>query len=112
MQTLDPKLPGLAQEANEAHAEAQASFRSGVEHAVRAGRALAQAKARLAHGRWASWLAGNFDGSERLAQLYMRLARRLPELEDETRNAVAERSLREASREIAEPRTIRVRYDV
>ena len=106
------RLCDLAEEANEAHERAQACFESGIAHAQRAGAALIKAKAQIDHGGWSAWLASNFNGSERTAQLYMRLVRRLPELDDETRNAVADSSLREAATLIAEPRTLRIEYSV
>jgi hypothetical protein len=43
-------LEAYARKANEAHNEAQKSFRLGTEHARRAGRALIKAKAQIAHG--------------------------------------------------------------
>lgn len=48
--------------------------RSAVEHAIRAGDLLIEAKAQVRHGEWLPWLAENFPASERLAQSYMRLA--------------------------------------
>lgn len=102
----DDYLLGLAATANKAYAEAQVCFKSGVEHAMRAGRALIKAKAKLGHGAWYPWLANNFDGSERTAQLYMRLVRYSSLLDDETRNDVADLSLREAAEMVATPRRI------
>lgn len=112
MTNPDVSLEAYAREANEAHNEAQESFRSGTEHARRAGRALIKAKAQVAHGGWSRWLADNFDGSERTAQLYMRLARHWTLLDDENRNDVAEMALRDAAKHFAEPRTFHVRHQV
>ena len=101
MPDIDDKLARLAREANEAHAQAQDLFKRGTEHAMAAGKALLKAKAKLKHGAWGPWLAQNFEGSERSAQLYMRLTKHIRGLDDETRNAVAELSLREAAQTIA-----------
>jgi hypothetical protein len=53
---------------------AEADFQSAVAHAIRAGELLIEAKAQVGHGNWLPWLKANFDGSERTAQNYMRLA--------------------------------------
>ncbi|TWT75508.1 hypothetical protein Pla123a_30170 [Posidoniimonas polymericola] len=58
-------------------AETDAANRSAsqaIEHAMRAGELLAQAKGQLEHGEWLSWLDSNFSGSRRTAQQWMRLA--------------------------------------
>jgi hypothetical protein len=57
MNENDGKLAGLTREANEAHAQAQQCYKSGVENAISAGRALAKAKRHVQHGRWGAWLA-------------------------------------------------------
>ena len=67
-------LPDLAETANREHALCVAAFGPAVEHAIRAGEVLSAAKAQLAHGEWLPWLAENFDGSERAAQVYMKVA--------------------------------------
>jgi ParB family chromosome partitioning protein len=79
IRTLRPEpaavtLPYLAETANREHALFGASFSTALEHALAAGAALAAAKEQLAHGEWLPWLAANFDGSERTAQLYMKVA--------------------------------------
>src|SRR5262249_3847317 len=72
---------------------AESSLRAAVQHAVRAGELLLEAK-RIhgQHGQWTSWLQENIDFSDRLAQAYMRLAR----LPLEKRNAVADLPVRKA----------------
>jgi N6-adenosine-specific RNA methylase IME4 len=77
--------PELAVVANREHALARQSGASMFEHAWRSGEALAAAKAQVGHGGWLPWLAANFDGSERIAQMYMRVAanpQRVSDLED------------------------------
>jgi len=55
---------------------AEADYQSAVQHAIRAGELLVEAKAQVKHGEWLPWLEANFPGSERSAQTYMRLARK------------------------------------
>ncbi|MEJ7786351.1 MAG: DUF3102 domain-containing protein [Solirubrobacteraceae bacterium] len=64
----------LAVDIRREHEAAQQAFASAVEHAVRCGELLAEAKAQVRHGEWLPWLAENFPASARTAQGYMRLA--------------------------------------
>ena len=64
----------LAQDIRREHEAAQQAFASAVEHAVRCGELLAEAKSQVRHGEWLPWLAENFPASARCAQNYMRLA--------------------------------------
>jgi len=64
----------LTQDIRREHEAAQRAFASAVEHAVRCGELLAEAKAQIRHGEWLPWLAENFPASVRTAQGYMRLA--------------------------------------
>jgi DNA N-6-adenine-methyltransferase (Dam) len=72
-------LPGdqltLFDIANHEHALCQVAVESAVQHAIRAGEALIEAKKRVAHGEWLGELRANFVGSIDLAEKYMRLAR-------------------------------------
>ena len=80
-----PSSFDLAVVANQEHALARQSGESMIEHALRAGDALVAAKAQLQHGEWLPWLEANFDGSERIAQMYMSVAsnpKRVADLED------------------------------
>jgi len=54
---------------------ADRAWRTAVEHAVRAGELLTEAKAQVQHGEWLRWLQAHFPGAPRPAQDYMRLAR-------------------------------------
>jgi phage N-6-adenine-methyltransferase len=75
----------LAEVANREHSLARQSGEAMFEHAFRAGEALNAAKAQIPHGDWLSWLAANFRASERLAQMYMRVAsnpQRVSDLEE------------------------------
>jgi hypothetical protein len=64
----------LARTANGEHALARSSAESFLEHAIRCGEALLEAKQLVGHGDWLPWLNAHFNGSERIAQQYMRLA--------------------------------------
>lgn len=65
---------GLAEQINSEHAACLKAANDALEHAMRCGELLAQAKAECDHGQWQDWLADNFAGSTRTAQVYMRLA--------------------------------------
>lgn len=56
----------------------KAELSKGIEHAIRAGQLLAEAKRAVPHGHWLSWLKENFSLSERTAQNLIRLATRFP----------------------------------
>lgn len=73
------------------HAAASASMRRGVEHAIRAGELLLEAKRLHRHGQWTKWVADNLSFSDRTARGYMQLAR----LPIENRQRVADLPLRE-----------------
>jgi len=75
-----------------------------VQHAINAGNMLTQAKDALPHGAWLPWLESNFDGAARTAQAYMRIARELPALPEGKAQRVADLPLREALKQLAEPR--------
>ncbi len=67
------KLDTLAARINEEHRAFGKTFRNTVEHGIRAGELLSQAKAQCPHGTWLAWLEENFEGLARTAQAYMRL---------------------------------------
>jgi hypothetical protein len=99
-------LPSLADEANREHLACGEAVGSVLEHAWRAGRALAQVKAGLAHGEFLPWLEENFNGSQRHAYNYMKLAdeenlQRVTTLADE--GASIRSALRELSANSGEP---------
>jgi hypothetical protein len=89
-------LAKLAKQINEAHALCEESYRAGLQHAVRTGQLLLQAKARVGHGDWLAWLKKNCRLFDRLAQKYMRVARELPKLDAANTPRVADLSFREA----------------
>ena len=91
-----PALDDLAKTINEEHEACRQAMRSAVDHAVRAGELLIEAKSGIAHGEWGEWIGTNCCFSDRTARAYMRLAKELPKLDDEKRQRVAEMPLREA----------------
>ncbi len=94
---LDSPSPvDLAVVANTEHALARQAGEAMVDHAIRAGEALASAKDQMPHGEWLPWLAANFDGSERMAQRYMTVATNPTRVSD-----LPEPSLRKALEAIA-----------
>lgn len=85
----------------DAHEAASAAARSALGHALEAGRLLAEAKDAVPHGGWADYVAG-CGMPTRTAALYMRLHRHRDRLDD--RQRVADLSVRQAARLLAEPK--------
>ena len=69
------RLAGLAAEVEREHAATVRHLRSAVDHAIRAGLLLIEARSLLPRGEWGRWRAESFPGSERTAQLYVQLAK-------------------------------------
>lgn len=97
-------LSSLATEINREHQAIEQALSSAVDHAIKAGELLTQAKASLPHGAWGVWLEENCTVSTRTANNYMRVARELPLLDDSNRQRVANLPLRDALSALAEPR--------
>lgn len=96
-------LAKLATEINEHHRAAETALRSGLEHALEAGRLLMEAKGRCQHGTWGGWLEEHFEGSERTARVYMQVAKRWPEIQAK-RQHVADLTFRDALKLLAAPK--------
>ena len=64
----------LAEQINAEHRACVEAANGALDHAMRTGDLLSEAKAACKHGEWQNWLADNFEGSTRTAQVYMRLA--------------------------------------
>ena len=77
--TTDDDLAVLAAEINVAHAQYVRASRRMVMCAHHAGALLLEVKAKLGHGQLGPWLKVHFDGSQRTANRYMRLARAYPD---------------------------------
>jgi hypothetical protein len=75
------QLPILAAAIRAEHEAARATARSAVEHALKAGELLLEAKSALSHGEWLPWLREHCSPSERQAQKYMLVFSRKDELE-------------------------------
>ncbi|RYB06233.1 DUF3102 domain-containing protein [Lichenibacterium ramalinae] len=93
----------IATAINAAHDKVETAKREGTKYAMEAGRLLVEAKATVAHGAWDDWLKANVRFSPRTAQLYMKLAR-VAEGDPAKAQRVADLSLREATRSVAESR--------
>lgn len=63
-------LPEFAADINRGHEQCQAAFEKSLEHALKAGRLLLEAKDQAGHGAWLPWAEQNFAGSVRTAQGY------------------------------------------
>ena len=78
-------------------------MQKGLEHALKAGQLLLEAKKGLPHGEWLPWLRESCpDISERTAQNYMRLSREVSKLEPEKAQRVADLSYRDAIRVVSQ----------
>jgi len=95
-------LPSLAKKANEEHEAALGCAHAALDHAMEAGRLLAEAKAQVAHGEWLPWIEEHFSGSARTARAYMRLNENRAEVEA-NRQRVANLGVRDALAYLAEP---------
>ena len=68
----------LAKSANLSHRWAAAAAGAAINHIVGAGHSLLQAQELSEKGGWLRWLRKNFEGANRTAQRYIRIARHLP----------------------------------
>jgi hypothetical protein len=96
---LNNRLTVLAGEIMDAVAGIRRDAQSMAEHALRAGHALAEAKASMPHGAWENWLNDHVQMSHRTARRYMQLA--ASGMETAT---VAEMGMRAATEALAAPR--------
>ena len=88
----------IASAIRDEHKAVQRDYVSAVQHAIKCGQLLNEAKIGQKHGQWHDWITSNFDFSHRTAQGYMRLAR----LDREKAQRVASLSLRQALKDIGE----------
>jgi hypothetical protein len=98
----------IAAAINAEHAKVEAAKQAGVQHARECGRLLCEAKETVAHGKWDAWVKANCSFSPRTAQLYMRVHKHLSG-DPAKAQRVADLSLRELDREIAQPRPTKPR---
>jgi len=92
-------LADLTIRINAEHDQVAKAVKRGLSHAIAAGELLIEAKKRIAHGQWLSWLKENCAVSERTASHHMRLARHRSELEQI--GNVADLSIRDAAGALA-----------
>lgn len=85
-------LPDLAARIKAEHEATESS----VQHAIRAGELLLEAKVLVKHGEWLPWLKQHCSISERTAQLYMRCAKQKDVIVANTQD-VADLTLNEAA---------------
>jgi hypothetical protein len=78
---IEKTLGALAERINKEHRQVEAAVTAALDHALKAGELLVQAKEGVPHGSWGAWLAENFDGSDRTARAYMRVYAHREELE-------------------------------
>src|SRR4051812_30321718 len=88
---------------NEQYRLCEAAAKTSVQHALLAGTGLQKVKAQLGHGEFLPWLTQNFEGSQRTAQTYMKLARDFSAHLEGKSAAAADLSIRGALRELTEP---------
>ena len=99
-----PALDALADRINTEHEACHASMQKGLEHALKAGTLLLEAKAGLPHGAWLPWLGENCpDISDRTAQRYMRIAENQDDLGAKSAT-VADLTMRAAEAALTTPR--------
>jgi hypothetical protein len=98
-----PALTGLADQINAAHDACQRHLKSGLKHAKHAGELLLQAKNKVPHGQWLSWLKRNCKFTQRTAQRYLLICKHWPELTAKATRA-SHLSFREAIKAIATPK--------
>lgn len=96
-------LQTIAQQIADEHEACSAAARQSLQHAMRCGDLLLQAKRECGHGKFSPWLADNFPGSKRTAQVYMRLAKNRATVEAKSAES-ALLSIDEAVKLLAEPK--------
>ncbi len=92
---LVKRLDDLAREINQEAQACEAALAQGMEHALKAGRLLLEAKALIPHGGWLPFVEQQCGLTARTAQGYMRVARHWPEIESKY-ETVAHLSLHKA----------------
>jgi len=103
------ELAQLATKAKEAHSIVVNAPRVVLQHAITAGAALNEAKAKVGHGKWLAWLKENCpDISDRTAERYMKLAGGKAKLEKKLQDPakfdiMSDLTINEALRLIDEP---------
>jgi hypothetical protein len=79
------------------HDEYERHQRKAIEHAIRCGELLAEAKQQVGHGNWTPWVNAHLDFTARTASNYMRIAANEKRVSDLG-------SVREALADLADPK--------
>lgn len=76
VEVIDPRLDNLAETIEAEHRLLLMAGTAMIEHAIRCGEALLEAKGKVPHGEWEAWLLRTFPNrSVKTWRLYMRVAR-------------------------------------
>ncbi|MHC4063598.1 MAG: DUF3102 domain-containing protein [Planctomycetota bacterium] len=102
-------LTDLAEQINESHRQCEETAKSAVEHAMRAGELLIEAKGQCKSGTWTEWVRANCDFALRTAQLYMRVAREIPQLPEPEAQRVAHLPIRAVTQQLNKEHRRRLR---
>jgi hypothetical protein len=102
--TTSNPLPDLAVRIRSEYEKARQSARASIEHALRVGELLLEAKVLVQHGEWSGWLQRNCDLSERMAQGYMRLARHLRDHPNTKLVSDLDLTIKDALKALAKPK--------
>jgi len=86
-------LDSLAEEIRSEHQACLQSLRKGMEHALKVGELLLQARKLVKHGDWTNWVETNCEFTPRMARNYMKLAGAKSVLKPEI---ISEMTLRDA----------------
>jgi hypothetical protein len=96
-------LDDLAARIKAEHEATALSLKRGIEHAIKAGELLIQAKQLLnKHGAWLPWVEGNCAITPRMAQIYMRIAGSKAEIEAKAKS-ISHLTISEAVKFLAAP---------
>ena len=95
------ELDQLAQRINLAHNNFEMTFRLSLEHAKEAGDLLSEAKKRVDHGNWLTWLRGNCPRSVNMAPKYMKISRDWLRIEAANKERVTGLGIKEALKLVA-----------
>lgn len=101
--TLTTPRANLVASINEAHSACCQAAGDALNHAMRCGDLLSEAKLGCQHGSWLTWLTENFDGSPRTARLYMQLSVNRDKIESK-RQDLAVLGVEQAMQLVATPR--------
>jgi Protein of unknown function (DUF3102) len=94
-------LVDLAARIEAEHEAVRAAAETGLEHAVKAGQLLIEAKTALPHGKWLVWVKANCTVSPRSVQAYVHAANEFSKLDGPNAQRVAHLSFRDALREMS-----------